>query len=398
MLSNRPHLNLSDEIQFGEPVLKAHGGFCDQLAKEIRVWSGLYHRNVLPLLGYVIEGEYPSLISEWMENGTVSRYMRKHPKTDLLQMILGIARGLEYIHGQGVIHSDIKASFGETSAHRVKGTVRWMARELLEDPQAVHSKESDIWAFGMTIYVRTSQNLQLHFFTVLPFRSSSPIKFLFTIYHATCTLCSLYCKAILRHSPDPFPVGQFIGKNFGVSVLSRGTGTLNFVNLCLRSCGTWNCYVVTRKKNATASQSSLRAFESPEIPVCRQASVLGEDGYELPTEEPHDSRIFCSSKSRLRSDAARPEGNEILHGHSEQSFLDGHDYFTAPFFREELRNADTLNSRPNRPRTPSLGKRNIIRDFDLRQSSASYARKVDLYALFALVRETGSVRRSRLSI
>ena len=50
-------------------------------------------------------------------------------------------------------------SFGETSGHRVKGSVRWMARELLADPQSVHSKESDVWAFGMTIYVRAADEL-----------------------------------------------------------------------------------------------------------------------------------------------------------------------------------------------------------------------------------------------
>ena len=48
-------------------------------------------------------------------------------------------------------------SLGETSAHTgVRGSVRWMAPELLvinPDAQAEHSMASDIWAFGMTIYV-----------------------------------------------------------------------------------------------------------------------------------------------------------------------------------------------------------------------------------------------------
>lgn len=39
----------------------------------------------------------------------------------------------------------------------VKGTVRWMAVELfdIEEGDAGHTKASDMWAFGMTIYVRT---------------------------------------------------------------------------------------------------------------------------------------------------------------------------------------------------------------------------------------------------
>ena len=52
-----------------------------KLAKEINIWSKLDHPNVLPLLGYYTEGGvYPHLISEWMENGPLSRYVKVLPK------------------------------------------------------------------------------------------------------------------------------------------------------------------------------------------------------------------------------------------------------------------------------------------------------------------------------
>lgn len=37
----------------------------------------------------------------------------------------------------------------------LNGTVRWMAYELfqLEDVEPEHTKASDVWAYGMTIYV-----------------------------------------------------------------------------------------------------------------------------------------------------------------------------------------------------------------------------------------------------
>ncbi|KAI5119303.1 hypothetical protein M0805_008218 [Coniferiporia weirii] len=222
MLANLQHLNLTDQIQNDSPVLKAHGGYCDVfigrwlrngeciykvaikrlrvhiqsdrdfakfLANEIRVWSKLGHCNILPLLGYVVEGEYPSLISEWMEDGTVSRYIIEHPECDVLTMILGIAEGLKYLHDEGVIHSDIKAdnvlvsrsgvpricdfgisrmlaasqTFGGASTQTggIRGSVRWMAIELLviSDPPAKHSTQSDIWAFGMTVYELLTRTL-----------------------------------------------------------------------------------------------------------------------------------------------------------------------------------------------------------------------------------------------
>ena len=57
------------------------------LAKEIRVWSTLIHPNILPLLGFIIEGGYPSLVSEWMDNGTASQYVKDHPECDLVAIV-----------------------------------------------------------------------------------------------------------------------------------------------------------------------------------------------------------------------------------------------------------------------------------------------------------------------
>ncbi len=49
-----------------------------RLAKEIRVWTMLKNENVLPLLGYFTVGKnkMPSMISEWMEDGTMTKYMK----------------------------------------------------------------------------------------------------------------------------------------------------------------------------------------------------------------------------------------------------------------------------------------------------------------------------------
>ena len=53
-------------------------------------------------------------------------------------------------------------SFLKTSTHdTVKGSAHWIAYELLEflendDAEVVCTKASDIWAFGMVVYVRTT--------------------------------------------------------------------------------------------------------------------------------------------------------------------------------------------------------------------------------------------------
>ncbi|KAI5118218.1 hypothetical protein M0805_004706 [Coniferiporia weirii] len=219
VLSKLSHLDLTGRVISNSAIMKAHGGYCDIfigslspvlpghawkvkvaikrlrihlhddrvftkfLAKEIHVWSRLDHPNVLPLIGYMLEGAYPSLISEWIENGTVTNFLRDNPGTDIGIIVLGIANGLDYLHSQNVIHSDLKADnvligrFGQplicdfgisrmiTSSQTfsvstayggsIRGSTRWMSIELFgidSDMDPIHTKASDIWAYGMTVY------------------------------------------------------------------------------------------------------------------------------------------------------------------------------------------------------------------------------------------------------
>ena len=57
--------------------------------KEIRLWSKLNHPNILPLFGYLMDGDSPSIISEWMDNGTAKKYVSEHDltTTDLFDMV-----------------------------------------------------------------------------------------------------------------------------------------------------------------------------------------------------------------------------------------------------------------------------------------------------------------------
>ena len=55
---------------------------------ELYIWSMLRDDNILPLLGFTLENEsIPALISEWMENGTVSTYLKEKPFADILSIV-----------------------------------------------------------------------------------------------------------------------------------------------------------------------------------------------------------------------------------------------------------------------------------------------------------------------
>ena len=58
------------------------------LVREPYIWSKLKHPNILPLEGFYLEMDsYPSLVSGWMENGTVLGYLRHHPDADILMLV-----------------------------------------------------------------------------------------------------------------------------------------------------------------------------------------------------------------------------------------------------------------------------------------------------------------------
>jgi len=157
-----------------------------RLTKEIRIWAALNHKNILPLLGYLTEGDnmMPSLISEWMGYGSLNDFMKSFPRggVETCRMLADIASGLAYLHSKNVIHADLKsynilisptkapllADFGlslalsesqittGTTTSSSRGTVRWMAIELFpsvsgDEPER-HNEMTDIWSFGMIAY------------------------------------------------------------------------------------------------------------------------------------------------------------------------------------------------------------------------------------------------------
>ena len=54
----------------------------------------------------------------------------------------------------------------------IRGTIRWMAPELLTyDPEMksnLHTKASDVWAFGMTVYVSIFSSFCIIFLSLTP--------------------------------------------------------------------------------------------------------------------------------------------------------------------------------------------------------------------------------------
>ncbi|KAJ7231344.1 kinase-like domain-containing protein [Mycena rebaudengoi] len=140
-------------FQRGSDLRRIRSKFC----REALIWQHLKHPCILPMLGIDQESLPSSLcmVSPWMENGTVLKYLEEHGRRDVDKLLWEVAQGLEYLHSRNIVHGDLRganilitqdwsaclADFGLTSftdttaatttSHRA-GTIPWMAPELIE--------------------------------------------------------------------------------------------------------------------------------------------------------------------------------------------------------------------------------------------------------------------------
>ncbi|KAF7354927.1 Protein kinase domain-containing protein [Mycena sanguinolenta] len=146
-----------------------------KLGREALIWRQLSHPNLLPFFGmYVLEYRL-CLISPWMDNGNLKDFLNNESSgTNRVSLMVDVARGLEYLHSQDVVHGDLKpvnilvtpsgraciSDFGLStivdelslkmtfsSRSGRAGTVRYQAPELLKNESPTHFG-SDIYAFA----------------------------------------------------------------------------------------------------------------------------------------------------------------------------------------------------------------------------------------------------------
>ncbi|KAM1003640.1 hypothetical protein EV1_003895 [Malus domestica] len=151
--------------------------------REAQILSALHHPNVVALYGVVPDGAGGTLatVTEYMVNGSLRHaQLKKNRSLDRrrkLIIAMDAAFGMEYLHSKNIVHFDLKCDnllvnlrdpqrpickvgdFGLSRIKRntlvsggVRGTLPWMAPELLNGSSSRVSEKVDVFSFGISLW------------------------------------------------------------------------------------------------------------------------------------------------------------------------------------------------------------------------------------------------------
>ncbi|GFS46352.1 protein kinase superfamily protein [Actinidia rufa] len=168
-----------------------------QFTREVTLLSRLHHQNVIKFVASCRKPLVFCIITEYLSEGSLRAYLHKLekksiPLQNLIGVALDIARGMEYIHSQGVIHRDLKpenvlinqdfhmkiADFGIACGEAQcdlladdPGTYRWMAPEMIK--RKSYGRKVDVYSFGLILWEMVTGTI--------PYEDMSPIQAAFAV-------------------------------------------------------------------------------------------------------------------------------------------------------------------------------------------------------------------------
>ncbi|CAN6170521.1 unnamed protein product [Urochloa humidicola] len=151
--------------------------------READIISKLHHPNILALYGVVNNGPGATLatVTEFMVNGSLKKVLLRKDKyldwRKRVMLAMDAAIGMEYLHSKDIVHFDLKcdnllvnvkdpsrpickvADFGLSKMKQatlvsggMRGTLPWMAPELLSMGGTKVSEKIDVYSFGIVMW------------------------------------------------------------------------------------------------------------------------------------------------------------------------------------------------------------------------------------------------------
>ncbi|XP_030220469.1 ephrin type-A receptor 8 isoform X1 [Gadus morhua] len=169
------------DIPVALKTLKA--GYSDKQKRdflsEASIMAQFDHPNVIRLEGVVTQSKPVMIITEYMENGSLDAFLRRHDGQftviQLVGLLRGIAAGMTYLAGLGYVHRDLAARNILVNSNLVcKVSDFGLSRVLEDDPDAAYttsggkipirwtapeaityrkfSSSSDVWSYGVVMW------------------------------------------------------------------------------------------------------------------------------------------------------------------------------------------------------------------------------------------------------
>ncbi|WOK94082.1 serine/threonine-protein kinase HT1-like isoform X1 [Canna indica] len=147
-----------------------------QFGQEVMMLANLKHPNIVRFIGACRKPMVWCIVTEYAKGGSLRQFLMKRQNRSVplklaVKQALDIAKGMEYVHGLGSIHRDLKsdnllifadksikiADFG-VARIEVKtegmtpetGTYRWMAPEMIQHRPYNH--KVDVYSFGIVLW------------------------------------------------------------------------------------------------------------------------------------------------------------------------------------------------------------------------------------------------------
>ncbi|XP_066562105.1 ephrin type-A receptor 6 [Amia ocellicauda] len=169
------------EIPVAIKTLK--GGYVERqrrdFLREASIMGQFDHPNIIRLEGVVTKSRPVMIVVEYMENGSLDSFLRKHDGhftvIQLVGMLRGIASGMKYLSDMGYVHRDLAARNILVNSNLVcKVSDFGLSRVLEDDPEAAYtttggkipirwtapeaiayrkfSSASDVWSYGIVMW------------------------------------------------------------------------------------------------------------------------------------------------------------------------------------------------------------------------------------------------------
>ncbi|XVF79209.1 hypothetical protein PTKIN_Ptkin14bG0202200 [Pterospermum kingtungense] len=173
---------------------KANG---QDFINEVASIGRIHHVNVAKLIGFCVERSKQALVYDFMVNGSLDKIVFSEENKNILgwskmfDIVLGVAQGIDYLHrgcDMQILHFDIKphnilldenfnpkvSDFGLAKLHSVddsivsltaaRGTIGYIAPELVYKNIGGISYKADVYSFGMLVMEMIGKRKDLNLF------------------------------------------------------------------------------------------------------------------------------------------------------------------------------------------------------------------------------------------